>query len=50
LWRIWDPEFRRVKPQSEVVFDEERDAHILCQHGSSEIDVIGLPEAEEYVE
>jgi len=50
LWRIWDPEFQRVKTQSEVVFDEERNAHMLCQHGSNEIDMFGLPEDEEYVE
>jgi hypothetical protein len=50
LWRIWDPEFQRVKTQSEVVFDEERNAHMSCQHGSNEIDMFGLPEDEEYVE
>ena len=26
LWRIWDPEFKTVKGQSEVAFDEERDS------------------------
>jgi len=50
LWRIWDPEFQRVKAQSEVVFDKERNAHMSCQHGSNEIDMFGLPEDEEYVE
>jgi len=50
LWRIWDPEFHRVKTQSEVVFDEERNAHMSCQHRSNEIDMFGLPEDEEYVE
>jgi len=49
LWRIWDPEFQKVKAQSEVVFDEERNAHMSCQHGSNEIDIFGLPEDEEYV-
>jgi len=49
LWRIWDPEFQRVKTQSEVVFDEERNAHMSCQHESNEIDMFGLPEDEEYV-
>jgi len=24
LWRIWDPEFHKVKAQSEVLFDKER--------------------------
>jgi hypothetical protein len=50
LWRIWDPEFQRVRAQSEVVFDEERNAHMSCQHESNEIDMFGLSEDEEYVE
>jgi len=50
LWRIWDPEFQKVKAQSEVVFDEERNAHMLCKHGSNKIDIFGLAEDEEYVE
>jgi len=50
LWMLWDPEFQRVKAQSEVVFDEERNAHMSCQHGSNEIDIFGLPEDKEYVE
>jgi len=49
LWRIWDPEFQRVKTQAEVVFDEERNAHMSCQHGSNEIDMFGFPEDEQYV-
>jgi len=50
LWRIWDPQFWRVKTQSEVVFDEERNGHMSCQHGSNEIEMFGLPEDEDYVE
>jgi len=50
LWRIWDPEFQNVKAQSEVVFEEERNAYMSCQHGSNEIDIVGLPEDEEYVD
>jgi len=50
LWRIWDPEFQKVKAQSGVVFDEVRNVHMLCQHGSNEIDIFGLPEDEEYVD
>jgi hypothetical protein len=50
LWRIWDPEFQKVKAQSEVVFDEERNAHMSCQHGSNEVDIFGLPEDEKYVD
>jgi len=50
LWRICDPEFQKVKAQSEVIFDDERNAHMLCQHGSNEIDIFGLPEDEESVD
>jgi len=50
LWRIWDPEFQRVKTQSEVVFNKERNSHMLCQHGRNEIDMFGSPEDVEYVE
>jgi hypothetical protein len=50
LWRIWDPEFQKVKAQSEVISDEERNAHMSCQHGSNEIDIFRLTEDEEYVE
>jgi hypothetical protein len=50
LCRIWDPEFQKVKAQSEVIFDEERNAHMPCQHGSNQVDIFGLPEDEEYVD
>jgi len=50
LRRIWDPEFHRVRAQSEVIFDEERNAQMSCQHESNEIDMVGLLEVEEYVE
>jgi len=50
LWRIWDPDFQKVKARSEVVFDEERNAHMSCRDGSNEIDIFGLPEDEEYVD
>ena len=30
LWRIWDPEFKTVKGQSEVIFDEEQNAYSSC--------------------
>jgi len=50
LWWLWDPEFQRVKAQSEVVFDEERNAHMSCQHESNNIDMFDIPEDEEYVE
>jgi len=49
LWRIWDSEFQMVKAQSEVIFHEERNTHMSCQHGSNEIDIFELPEDEEYV-
>jgi hypothetical protein len=50
LWRKWDPEFQRVKTQSKVVFDEERNAYMSCPHESNEIDIFGLSEDEQYVE
>ena len=50
LWRLWNPEFQTVKAQSEVVFDEERNAHMSCQHESNQIDMFELPEDEKYVE
>jgi len=50
LWRIWDPEFQKVNAQSEVVFDKERNAHMLCQHGSNEIDIFRSPDDEKYVD
>jgi len=49
-WRIWDREFQKVKAQSGVVFNEERNAVTWCQHGSNEIDIFGLPEDEKYVD
>jgi len=50
LWRLWEPEFQIVKAQSEVIFDEEKNAHMSCQHERNEIDIFELPEDEEYVE
>jgi len=52
LWRIWDPEFQKVKAQSEVVFGEERNVHMSCLHESNEIDtdMFGLPEDKEDIE
>jgi hypothetical protein len=50
LWRIWDPEFQKVKAQSEVVFNEERNAHKSYQHGSNEIDIFGFTEDEKSVD
>jgi len=47
---IWDRELQKVKTQSDVVFDEIRNAHMSCQHVTNEIDVFGLPEDEKYVE
>jgi hypothetical protein len=41
-----------VKAQSEVVFDEERNAHMSCLNESNEIDtdMFGLPEDKEYID
>jgi len=51
LWRIWDPSFQKGKAQSEVVLDEEKNAHMACLHESNEIDtdMFGLPEDKEYI-
>jgi len=49
LWRLQEYIFRRVKTQSEVVFDEDRNPHMPCQHGSNESDVFRLADDEEYV-
>ena len=34
-WKVWDPEFNAVRTQSDVIFDEERNAHIDV-YGTSE--------------
>jgi len=49
LWRIWDPSFRVVRSQSDVIFDEERNAHSSCLYGD-QTDIFELPEETEYVE
>jgi len=49
LWRIWDPAFRVVRSQSDVIFDEERNAHTSCLH-RDQTDIFELPEEMEYVE
>jgi len=49
LWRIWDLKFQIVNAHSVVVFDKERNALMLCQHESNEINRFGLPDDEEYV-
>jgi len=49
LWRIWDPGFRVVRSQSDVILDEERNAHASCLHGD-QTDIFELPEETEYVE
>jgi len=42
LWRIWDPNIQVVRAQSEVIFDEERNAYVSCT--TDGIDIFGLPE------
>jgi len=49
LWRIWDPAFRVVRSQSDVIFDKERNAHSSCLHGDR-TDIFELSEETEYVE
>jgi len=52
LWRIWDPEFQKVKAQWEVIFNKERNAYMSCLHQSNQIntDMFGLSKDEEYIE
>ena len=48
LWRICDPAFRVVRSQSDIIYDEERNAHASCLHGD-QTDIFELPEETEYV-
>jgi hypothetical protein len=49
LWSVWDPAFRVLTSQSDVIFAEERNVHSPCQHGD-QTDLFELPEETEYVE
>jgi len=49
LWRIWDPAFRVVRSQSNVIFDEERNAHAACLQWD-QTDIFELPEETEYID
>jgi len=44
---IWDPAFRGVRSQLDIIFDEERNAHATCLHGDH-TDIFKLPEETEY--
>ena len=44
IWRIWDPEQRKVVNSSDVEFDENQTAHISCI--DNENDALELPEQE----
>jgi len=46
FWRIWEPDIHMVRSQSEVIFDKEQNACILCT--TPGIDIFGLPSA--YIE
>jgi len=48
LWRIWDPALQVVRSQSDVIFDEERNAQASCLRGD-QTDIFDLPEETEYV-
>ena len=49
IWRIWDPEFKKVVQCSDVKFDEGRTVYISCL--DNERDALGLPDKEPtYVE
>jgi hypothetical protein len=49
-WTRRDPRFHRAKTQSEVTFDEERNALMSWYHGSNQINMFGLQDDVEYVE
>jgi len=48
LWSLWDPAFRIVRSQSDVIFDEERNAHTSSLEGD-QTDILELPEEKDYV-
>jgi len=47
--RMWEPAFRIVRSQLDVIFDEERNAHSSCLH-RDQTDICEQPEEMEYVE
>ena len=50
-WNVWNPEFNTVRTQSDVIFDEERNAHVSCPESpSQEADPLRLPQEEVHVE
>ena len=49
-WRVWDPEFKKVRCQSQVIFDEDQNAHISCPQAHVERDIFGLPQEEVHIE
>jgi hypothetical protein len=48
LWRICDPSFRVVRSQLDVIFDEERNAHLSFLHGDK-TNIFDLPDETEHV-
>ena len=49
-WRVWDPEFKKARCQSEVIFDEDRNAHISCPQEHVESDIFLLPQEEVHID
>jgi len=51
FWKMWDPEFQKVKAQSDAIFDEKGNSHKSCLHdrNESDTDMFGLPEDEDYI-
>ena len=53
-WRIWDPDFKKVNTQSDVIFDEERNVYVTCSpppaNEESTTDLLGLKKEEVHVE
>ena len=50
MWRVWDPQFQVVRQQSDVIFDEVRNAYISCPQEHAEKDIFGLPQDEVHIE
>jgi transposase InsO family protein len=54
LWKVWDPEFKKVLHVSDVVFDEDVNCYVSCPTPTESLDPFGLPQQEpihiEYVD
>jgi hypothetical protein len=46
LWKLWDPEFKKVLHVSDVVFDEDVNCYVSCPTPTDSLDPFGLPQQE----